>query len=251
VVRNVEPVHRQVEQLLRQLERIYLPPTSDMRDQPWVVSLITDEQEVRIERLLDAPVKCDFEQTPVEEAIRQLAGQHQIPVMFDQDIIDARGRALVGCDSVTLSSDDLTLGEALERILTPPSGCLPLAYEIRNHVLYIDWNDFRPMRRYRLYRVDDALKSAKELQTMLEDVTAKSALPDFGGMDPKDSVLQIGSEWLCLRAPIVVHQQVEDALESKRTGVRPARMVRREAWLKEMAGDDAPPAAQPNGKETP
>jgi hypothetical protein len=209
----------------------------DGRERPRVVAVTGDDREWRLERLLDAPVKCDFHGTPLKDAIESLAGQHQIPVVFEESLRSGRQVVLAEFDPFDSSADNLSLGEALQRILSLKGGYYPLVFDVHWDAIHVGWeSDMAPYSRVKVYRVDDLLgpgETSEKLagQLMREIVPA----PNYSNDYVKKGVISLGPKWIFARAPTAIHQQIGDALEFKRTGVRPARMVRRDAWLKTFA----------------
>lgn len=112
--------------------------------------MVQSDDERRIAQVLREPAKWDFVETPLAEALEQLAAKHKIPV-----VIDRKAFADVGLDparAITNKAAGVSLAAGLRRLLGP----IDLMATIRHDVLVVTTpEEGRSYLQVRFYPVFD------------------------------------------------------------------------------------------------
>ncbi len=199
-VSNTLPVHRGIENLLTALRRQKLAPHDltpiEIRD----TACANDE---RISAALKKSIAVSFDHVPLEDALRQLSEQHQVPIHIDRHALTD-----VGIDSrspVSAKLTDVNLGTALECLLRN----INLSYSLQFGTLLVEPAEQTDQRT--ILRVNSVADVQEPVQTVpgdvldrtLEELAARNApARGFGGPveTPPESALHKAVE-MCLLGP--------------------------------------------------
>ena len=206
--------HRSLVRLLAVLEEHCLQPPDDAG--PATICLDENPEQRRIEQLLRENARVDFCGEPLDRALHRLALDHDLPLVFGEDLLTAWSE--IDWPPVSLSTARYTLGGILDRMLKPEW----LVYEVHDGVLHVTRRIDPAVRmEVRLYRVD-GLGGARLPQDLIAAV--KPEQWDHGGSF--DAAL-LPTGWLIVATDWARHQRVAEWFEEQRTGRKPRRAIER------------------------
>lgn len=140
-----------------------LPPLAAA--EPWpAVGWERSAVEVRIHAALKKDARCDFIETPLDQAVQFLRDQHDIPIELDKKSLDEAG---VGTDTpVTRTLKGISLESALRMLLRDHG----LGFIVQDEVLLITNEDevqkYRSRLDVRVYRTQGLLSEGETPETL-------------------------------------------------------------------------------------
>ncbi|HEX5106502.1 MAG TPA: hypothetical protein VFV87_21935 [Pirellulaceae bacterium] len=203
VVSQTEETHRQVRDMLLQLENHCLPYSQPAEPSPSVVHISADPIEHRIEAALSQRFDVDLPEAPLGQTLEKLAQSAGIPITCDCPL----SGNFQDTPTYALAGRQLRLDSVLDHLLTP----LGLGYTIRDQELVVmskAWS--KENLRTRLYRVDDLLKSGKWTIDGFRRWAWRNLEPDYWDEMGGPGVVSVtGLGWLAVTADVTHHRMVE------------------------------------------
>lgn len=168
------------------------------------------ETEARIERVLDAPANVDLTDVELEKALRELEKQYDINIWLDKQAISDGGHDID--HKITLAVKRISLRSCLKLILEP----LGLTTIIEDEVLKVTTNAALANHiTTRIYPIADLCATKDDATELLQTLECGLGKPENG--EPKyHLVVSARLKSLTVRESYLVHQQVQDLLNSLR-----------------------------------
>jgi hypothetical protein len=224
--------HDQIERLLAAVERHCLRQPQADGERPWVIDFEADPAAERMEEQLTQLLKIEFDEKTIQAAIARISEHTQVPIHIDNECLP--DTLVPTLPLAMLRAPDLTLAGTLDRILRP-RGMGYVAGPGRLTVVHLE--DVVRHRLPRLYRVDDLLDEARDVESiaaLIQDQTDPSAWMRRGGAPGLNVTRPLASGWIGVSADSRQHERVADVLREMRTGVLPPRERERRELDKQL-----------------
>jgi hypothetical protein len=193
---------------------------------------LTREMTNRIELVLKERTKCDFNNTPLEDALSDLETTHQIPIWFDKQALQDEGVPMD--QQITLVKSNITLQTGLALILEP----LGLTTLTRDGILVVTTQAKADERMStRIYSVGDLVdsrystESYANLINIIQNNTSGKWIDidqEGGGIDSFPS-----AQALIIRQT----QSIQGEIEGLLAALRKAKRIQHIASI-QVGGDD-------------
>jgi len=215
VVSQTQEVHRDLERLLAALHQHCLRDAAAEVEQPWIVPVDARAEQLKLEAQLQQIISVQIDNQPLEDALAQLAKQYGLAVIYARLRMADAGYSLP-LPPETLSASDITLRDALRRLLAPQR----LDYVVRENVIYVTTASLAADRsETRMYRISNLVPSrwpsAAEFEQGLQAAAAGSTETKASMENASTATIEPG--WLLLRGSRRLHQRVAAWLTDLRT----------------------------------
>jgi hypothetical protein len=180
VVRQTEPVHRQVAAFLADLRTVAQQPANELSvavsHEGWWRQT---PETVGVRKALEQRLTCEFKETPLTEVLQFLQKTMQVPVLLDRRNAD---QDRVAADTpITAISNGVTLQDTLTMALKN----IELTYTVTDDVLLVTTPEFAESDfTWAIYPLGDLVtagRSADELVTMLTTTVSPQSWEEVGG----------------------------------------------------------------------
>lgn len=210
-VRQSADVHREVKALLQSLEK---PARRTFLNDP--------RQHLRLRDALEENISVDFEDTPLESAIQQLAELADIDIRLDVSAL--RNARIREREPVTLKLED----RSLETVLQAAVLDLDLTWIIRNGCLWVTSKDeAENYLKTAVYDVRDLCRDADESDSLMLAITSQAEPASWDNVGGEGSIEYAKPGVLVIGHRERVHNKVLELLETYRSALRSSKQRER------------------------